>query len=182
MTTQEIQKAIGKMQVLKFHSPVIENFTPFWRWEYDVLSISKSQMLCEFEVKISRSDFNKQKEKTKMDAYSREIISGKSFGWHGGIAQVPNYFSYCCPTGLIKESEIPKFAGLYYCENGEITEIQTPKRLHSHKFNLDRVKEKMLRYFSERTLLGGCRMTYENKESSRRWQEYNKIEPALNVE
>jgi len=41
MTTKEIQKLVGRMQVLKFHSPVIENYTRLGN-EMDVMSMNKS--------------------------------------------------------------------------------------------------------------------------------------------
>lgn len=159
--TKEIQRQIAKMQVLKYHI-VIENFTPFHKYEYDVMSISKSDMICEFEVKVSRSDFKRQKEATKQFNYSKAITNGRAEQLDKSILLVPNYFSYCCPDGLIKEDEIPKFAGLYYLKDGVICEARSPKRIHSHIFKQEVIKEKILRYYSERTYLGGCRMTYDN--------------------
>lgn len=176
---KEIQKLIAKMQVLKHHI-VIENFTPFHRYEYDVMSISKSEMVCEFEIKVSRSDFKTQKEKTKQFNYSKQITDGRAEQLDKSKVLVPNYFSYCCPDGLIKEDEVPKFAGLYYLKDGIIREIKSPKRIHSHNFKLEVIKEKILRYYSERTYLGGCRMTYENGIATKHWQEHLAYQEKLN--
>ena len=105
MKTREIELLIGKTQVLKGHSPVcrsVKSLLSFW--EHDVISLSGNGMLYEFEVKISRSDFLKEKNKKyKWECYQLPLTD-----------KCPNYFFYVCKEGLIKESEIPEFAGLIY--------------------------------------------------------------------
>jgi len=163
MTTKEIQKSIGKMKVLSFHTPVCENVKYLLHhWEMDVMSISKSGMMYEYEVKISRSDFKADLKKNKQHYYKKENLMKI---W------TPNYFSYACPTDLIKIEEIPDYAGLYYCENGEVSEIRKPKRLHDTVHNRIKILEKICRVNSERQFLDGCRMTYENKEYKKRVDE-----------
>lgn len=165
MTTKDIQTLLAKKQVLMYHSPVIENIQPFFRYEYDVLSISKSGMICEFEVKISRSDFLKIKEVQKQIIYGLpQRKDGRTFHDCLGWTDVPNYFSYCCPEGLIDPIEIPAFSGLYYCNGDNIWEVKKPKQIHKHTFKTDRIFKKIMRYYSERNYLGGCRLTYENKK------------------
>lgn len=155
MTTSQIQKEIGKMQVLKFHSPVCENVKYLINdFELDVMSVSKSGMLYEFEVKISRSDFLADKKKRKHDFY-------KLFPEHQ-----PNYFSYACPTDLIKLNEIGSSVGLYYVDENGVTEIQSPKIIHKNLHNKNKILEKICRVTSERHFLNGCRMTYNNKKST----------------
>jgi len=156
--TKEIQKALGKYLVLQGHEAVCENFSH--RFEYDVASMSKSGMLSEYEVKVSRADFkkdfNKGKRKgvTKFDMYSAPAI----YDWH-----CPNFFSYVCPYGLIVVDEIPSFAGLYYFTDGEITLVRSPKRIHSSKRDIEKIKIKMLRMIVQRLYIGGTMMTYKNK-------------------
>lgn len=152
-TTKQIQLAVGKMQVLKFHSPVCENVKYLINdFELDVMSISKSGMLYEFEVKISRSDFLADKKKRKHEFY-------KNYPNYQ-----PNYFSYACPKDLITLNEIGSNCGLYYFEDGEITEIRPPKRIHKSVHDKNKVLEKVCRITSERKFLDGCRMTYNNKK------------------
>jgi len=166
MTTKEIQKAIGKMQVLKFHSPVCENVKYLISdFELDVISISKSGMLYEFEVKISRSDFTADKKKKKHSFYA-----------HIAPDRSPNYFSYACPKDLIKPSEIGSGVGLYYVDGEDVIEIQSPKRRHKILHDRDKILEKICRINSERQFLGGCRMTYNNKESDKKYDELMKKE------
>lgn len=152
-TTKQIQLAVGKMQVLKFHSPVCENVKYLINdFELDVMSISKSGMLYEFEVKISRSDFLADKKKRKHEFY-------KTYPNYQ-----PNYFSYVCPKDLITLNEIGSNCGLYYFEDGEITEIRPPKRIHKSVHDRNKILEKICRITSERKFLDGCRMTYNNKK------------------
>jgi len=159
MTTKDIQKAIGKMQVLKFHTPVCENVKYLiGDFELDVVSISKSGMLYEFEVKISRSDFMADKKKRKHIFYTERPDRS------------PNYFSYACPKDLIKPSEIGSGVGLYYIDGEDVIEIQSPKRRHKIIHDINEISKKICRINSERQFLGGCRMTYDNKESDKRWE------------
>lgn len=152
-TTKQIQLAIGKMQTLKFHSPVCENVKYLINdFELDVMSISKSGMLYEFEVKVSRSDFLADKKKRKHEFY--KIYPNRQ----------PNYFSYACPKHLINLNEIGSNCGLYYFDNGEITEIRPPKRIHKSVYDRNKILEKICRITSERKFLNGCRMTYNNKK------------------
>ena len=152
---------IGKMQVLKFHSPVAENIKYLISdFELDVISVSKSGMLCEFEVKISRGDFKADAKKRKHVFYSQKPELS------------PNYFSYACPKDLIKVSEIGTGVGLYYVDNGEVIEVQAPKRLHAKIHDRIKILEKICRVNSERQFLGACRLTYENKELIKRTAKY----------
>ncbi len=160
--TKTIQTEIGKMQVLKHHIAV-ENIQLLTSFECDVASIGKSGMIYEFEVKISRADFIKDKSKkykwankSKFDIYQTEPD------------KAPNFFSYCCPQGLINEIEIPSFSGLYYFNGNEIIEVRKPKQLHNVKHDLSKIHVKILRVNSERMFLGCCRLTYENREIKKR--------------
>ena len=157
--TKKIQIAIGKIQVLKFHNPVIENISHLLAHEMDLMSISKSGMMCEFEVKISRSDFKADSKKRKWYWFEEPHVN-----------YCPNYFSYVCPKDLIKIDEVQDYAGLYYYEEDEIIEIKKPKRLHKEIYDRNRIIEKVNRLNSERQFLGCARLTYENnliKENNR---------------
>lgn|SRR3990167_5702430 len=160
--TYKIQKSVGKMQTLKHHIVVVENIIPLCNNnEMDIMSISKSGMMYEFEVKISRADF-------KAD------IKKKKWYWHKQphVQMCPNYFSYCCPDGLIAINEIPPYCGLYYFIDNELKEIRKPKRLHKEIGDIPKIKDKVLRLTSERIFLGCARLTYENnliKERHKQW-------------
>jgi hypothetical protein len=161
--TKDIQILVGKMQVLKFHSPVCENVKYLINdFELDVISYSKSGMLYEFEVKISRGDFKADLKKRKHKFYSQLPERG------------PNYFSYVCPKDLIKQSEVGTGVGLYYIDNDEVIEIQAPKRLHKIIHDKVKILEKICRVNSERQFLGSCRLTFENKDNIAKKAKYFK--------
>lgn len=130
MTTKEIQLEIGKMQVLKFHSPVCENVTHN-DFEMDIMSLSKSGMLYEFEVKISRSDFVSDKKKRKHVYYLTYP------------ERQPNYFSYACPKDLITLNEIGSNVGLYYVDELGVTEIRPPKIIHKTLHDKNKILKKI---------------------------------------
>lgn len=151
--TKTLQKAIGKMQVLKYHNPVCENIGALLLYiEMDVMSISKAGLIYEFEVKISEADFKADAKKRKWKYYLKE----------GYEKFTPNYFSYVCPKDMISISEIPDYAGLYYYDDGDLIECRKPKRIHKEKCDKKHIIEKVSRITSERHFLGCARLTYEN--------------------
>ena len=161
--TKEIQMAVGKMQVLKSHYPVVENLArALCGYEMDVVSFSKSGYLYEFEVKISRADFKADAKKGKMEVY----------GVDNRVS--PNYFSYVCPDGMIKPEEIDSRAGLFYYKDGQLDAIRWPKFIHKDKHDRSDFVERINRLITERHFLGCARLTYENrlaKESYERWKK-----------
>jgi hypothetical protein len=175
MTTKEIQQLVGKMQVLKFHSPVCENVSNWIsNWEFDVLSVSKSDMVYEFEIKISRADF-KADIKKKCRYYNDNGITLTKHEYYAdprNHISTPNYYSYVCPDGLIKLAEVPLAAGLYYVVDGELVEKRRPKRLHKHIHDRTKLVEKICRLTSERLFLGGARMTFENRNTATAYDKY----------
>ena len=82
-------------------------------WECDILEITKAGYTYEYEVKVSRRDFNIDSLKRRSYG-SREkkydvLRSGKRV----------NYFSYIVPEGLISPEDVPDFAGLIYARGYE---------------------------------------------------------------
>lgn len=152
MSTSEIQQLICKSELLK-RNLVCENVEHLLCWECDVLSLSKSGYLSEFEVKVSRSDFLAEKKKIR----KWELMQAQD------ERTCPNYFWYVCPEGLILEAEIPVYAGLIYIKLDGIEIQKTAKLLHKGKKGRDKVLTKFCRISSERIYLGGCRMAYDNR-------------------
>ena len=151
--TAEIIKAIGKRQVLRSHTPVVANVTTMFDWEVDLFSVNKAGMTYEFEVKISRSDFLRDKKKKKWAMYD----------WKDK-KRLPNYMAYVCPSGLINIDEIPDFFGLFYYENGEITPIKPPKQIHDTVKDFNEINMKIARMYSQREFLGRTLISHLNKE------------------
>lgn len=162
--TTEIIKAIGKRQVLRSHTPVVANITTMFNWEVDLFSVNKQGMTYEFEVKISRSDFLRDKKKKKWAMYE----------WKKKV-KLPNYMAYVCPTGLIRVEEIPPFCGLFYYENGEITEIKSPNKIHDTVKDFNEINMKIARMYSQREFLGRTLISHLNKEIRERNEERLKV-------
>lgn len=160
LTTKEIQAIVGKNRVLARHECVCENVSHIIPYrEIDVMSI-KSGLVYEYEVKISRGDFiaDKKKKKHKFTGHGDKNVLIPSFN--------PNYFYYVCPEGMISENEIPQYAGLYYIIDGELCRVRKANLYNTHKHDLIKIQEKLLRLHQERYFLGGALMTYKNRLSA----------------
>jgi hypothetical protein len=107
-------------------------------FEADILSVTKTAFLHEFEIKISRSDFLKESTKKKWKYYENNKYC-------------PNYFWYVCEEALIKPDEIKDFAGLIYVTKNKIKVVKNPKRLHSGKCNM-KTYRKVIRSLSFKLL------------------------------
>ena len=151
--TKEIIAAIGKRQVLRNHTPVVANVTTIFDWECDVLSVGKGGSTYEFEVKISRSDFLRDKKKRKWNCQRRMLPQN-----------TPNYMIYVCPDGLIQLNEIPDFSGLYYFKDGELIEVRSPVQRHKIKKDINEIQMKVARMYSQREFLGRTLISHLNKE------------------
>lgn len=162
--TKDIIKALGKRQVLRDHTPVVANITTMFDWEVDLFSVNKGGMTYEFEVKISRADFLRDKKKKKWEM----------FKWKPK-EKLPNYVSFACPEGLIKINEIPKACGLYYYHNGEITEVRAPRQIHDVKKNSYDINFKIARMYSQREFLDGCtllgHLNKEIRQRTKKWED-----------
>ena len=119
---------------LKGHSPISTHVTISQMSECDCISISKSDYIYEYEIKISRADFKKDFTKIKHTNIINEnytkVRKGETF------YLLPNYFSFVTPKDLIKIEEVPDYAGLIYMnEDGSFEVIRKPKLLHNTKAN-----------------------------------------------
>ena len=122
----------------------------------------------EIEIKISRSDyFNDFKKKEKHSiletaAYEKPVrrrrydpISGKNILVEESSKTIewnfrPNKFYYCVPTGLIKESDLPTYAGLMYSDGNSIETIKEAKFIHKEKLKLeDKLCDKFYYYWKD---------------------------------
>ena len=100
--------------------------------EADVLMVTKARMVYEYEIKTSRADFKKDFSKVrKHQIYSSDrpyLLKYRNYPLK------PNHFYYVCVEGLIKPTEIPKYAGLIYITTeGFVHYIKKAPKLHSYK-------------------------------------------------
>jgi len=124
----------------KGHSPITSHFSGHGMGECDVLSISKSDFIYEYEVKISRADFKKDFKKDK-----HRLITEKKFTIDRKITEnniiitdplilVANYFYFVTPTNLVTADEVPTYAGLMYMnEKGLFEVIKKAPFIHKTK-------------------------------------------------
>jgi len=120
MTEKDIQKRLALSIDTRRHPFQIANGYVY-NWESDYWTLDTNGMAREYEIKVSRQDFNKDAAKMK----HLDMPAG----------QGPNYFYYVCPANLIKPEEVSKGYGLiYYSERG-LELIKRPSKLHSFQFS-----------------------------------------------
>ncbi len=132
--SKNIEAALCMYLYLKGHSPISTHITISEMQECDVISISKSDYIYEYEVKISKADFKKDFIKEKHS----HIVNEKYTKTRKGqlMYLLPNYFNFVTPKDLISINDVPDYAGLIYMnEDGTFDIIKKPKLLHSIKAN-----------------------------------------------
>lgn len=146
------------------------NFSGSGFQECDVIAVTKSMIVTEFEVKISRADFKKDFKKGK-----HQYLSGKL---SNDYRNIPNRFFFVCPTGLIKVEEVPEHAGLIYVKlftltdqdkrHFEIELIKPAPLIHRDKAGPELIF-RICQSLTQRMIFGCALMTYRNKRS---WENY----------
>ena len=143
--SKNIEAQLSMYLYEKKHSPITTRFTGHGLSECDVISISKSDYIYEYEIKISRSDFkadfNKKKHKLMLerDCTKDRIIKENNIMITDTWYQTPNYFNFVVPNGLVSIDEIPEYSGLIYVDNmGKFEIIKKAPLIHkikaSHSF------------------------------------------------
>ena len=107
-------------------------------WESDFFHQARSWFTTEFEVKISRSDFHKDKTKIKKHLIIETWKYQCPEKWEVEHKCRPNRFYYVVPADLVTVDEIPKYAWLIYMRGSRMTIIKKAPLLHSEKLNLDK--------------------------------------------
>lgn len=165
MTAKEIQFELCKFLAVSGIELICENIsTPLC--EIDVAAITRAGIFTDYEIKISKSDF--KKDLSKVSKHSHYISHKREVFY-----QVPHYFYYVCPAGLIQSSELPKHAGLIYFSDGIFKWIVPAKRLHRDKIEVEKITNKMLRLHVQRKYIGSAMLTYKNKLIN---EQYNKTQ------
>lgn len=152
MTSKEIYKALNIYYQPRAYY-CVENIYAFCQYykETDFLIINNNGYIQDFEVKTSRADF---KNDVKNKPLKHSILEtgnitlpytyfrDKEKYLPGELipCQRPNKFWFITPDNLVKESEVPHYAGLVYVlESGEIKKIKEAPFLHKEKINLESV-------------------------------------------
>lgn len=127
-TEEYIQERLNSFFAMSTQKYNMDNLYVF-AWESDKLIETRSGLLYEFEIKVSRSDY-KNDFKNKQDKHA--ILEGKREHlpkydkilnqnkpiwekyYRTSSYKKPNYFYYAVPEGLITKDEVPDYAGLVY--------------------------------------------------------------------
>lgn len=136
MTEQSIQKIIRKTYVSTLknrgqgHKVCISNVY-LYEWESDLITITRSNSIWEFEVKIRKYDYLKDFDKSEKH---------NALNTMSDLTAIPNRFWYVCPEDMIAQEDMPNYAGLMYvCKSGMNKYLRTIKKapqLHNER-NLD---------------------------------------------
>lgn len=109
----EKEERLSSKIIRKLYSNLCSRYFPIvpnsyvYAWESDLLAISKTNYATEYEVKISRNDFKADFKKDKKHQFISDAFKYKFSSY-----ELPNYFYYATPPGLLNKSEIPPYAGL----------------------------------------------------------------------
>lgn len=94
------------------------NYTPAGWWECDLFAVTDSDYFVEYEIKISRSDFFNDAKKEDQSRASR-VLQRQGLPAptkHTKLASKdvvgPSRFFFVTPAGMLKDEEIPEWAGL----------------------------------------------------------------------
>lgn len=100
-------------------------------WESDYLTITRSGIAYECEIKISKQDFLNDSKK-----HNKHVIIAEGRLPKGR----PNYFYYAVPDGLISVEDVPEHAGLVYVTPYGIRIVKKAKKVHDGKFDYEETK------------------------------------------
>jgi len=163
MKANEVQEYVQKMLFEQSHNIQALNYHRSGYYESDILAITKSMLVTEVEVKVSRADFFADfKKKMKHYKLANRLINKN---WI-----IPNRFYFACPEGLIKIEEIPEYAGLIYVASFNPYIAKVAPILHREKAS-QRLIMGMLENLTAKTIFGCQYMTYKNRESKRIFEE-----------
>ena len=126
-TEEYIQNKLNWFFAISTQKYVLENLYVF-KWESDKLIETRSGLIYEFEIKVTRSDFKNdfkkedkhvilEGKKEHLPAYDKVLDRWKSLHeeyYRTSRYKKPNYFYYAVPEGMISVDEVPEYAGLVY--------------------------------------------------------------------
>lgn len=132
----------------KQHSPISTHFKGYGLAECDVISISKSNYIYEYEVKISRSDFKadfkklKHKLMTEGSGFKEKLVKENNIFIKDIWYLTPNYFSFVVPENLISIEEVPIYAGLIYITTDlQFIVVKKAPLLHKEKASYNFIRQ-----------------------------------------
>jgi hypothetical protein len=147
VVSKNIEASLVMYLYEKQHSPISTHFKGYGLSECDVISISKSDYIYEYEVKISKSDFKADFKKDKHKLMENAGVKEKVIKENNIIIKdiwylTPNYFSFVVPEDLISIQDIPDYAGLIYMTTDlKFNIIKKPPLLHKEKASYNFIRQ-----------------------------------------
>lgn len=124
MNESKIQRILTRYLVReKNHKIVAPNITNIFGWECDLISVTPANLIHEFEIKISRSDYLADAKKAKHFIMANKIHTSRRFA---------NYFWYVASFDL-PLSDLRSHAGLISIAGGVIRILKPAPKLHAQK-------------------------------------------------
>jgi hypothetical protein len=154
ITAKTIQAALYDRCSKLRHVLMLPNFHLFW--EADFVTVTRANLIYEFEVKISLADFRADAKKEKHQFYNGTVKHSRT---------LPNFFAYVVPQELTAKviSNLPAHAGLmeviHHGDSGPLRQpfahwVTKPPRLHdkpiSQELLLRMARSLMFRFYDLR--------------------------------
>ena len=137
-TEKDIQLALWRKFI---NSVAVVPNAMFYHWESDLLVVSRSMYVTEYEIKISVSDFRADAKKERAELIQMEYYRpGWDFGGDPIKVGRPNRFYYVMPEDIAFKITVPDWAGLMVLRKPRyLSEVKRPKRLHNEKIEHEQV-------------------------------------------
>lgn len=119
-----VRRRWGQGKIMPHYSP------PGW-WECDICEITEAGYMHEYEIKMSRSDFKRDADKSDRSVKKHTLLAA-------GERRGPSRFSFIVPKGLVTLDEVPAWAGLIEARaidkfNVSFSIARAAPRLHGEK-------------------------------------------------
>jgi len=128
-TEATILKAIHNYFSSGYKYSIKNSFIFRFDWESDYFCVNREGYTFEIEAKISEVDFKNDFKKEKHKLFIQNINKRLR----------PNKFYYAVPRDLIKEEEIPDYAGLIYVDDSHATIIKRAPFIHKEKYDYRKI-------------------------------------------
>jgi len=136
MDEKIIQNTLQVFWAGRGHDLIIPNF--YLTYESDLLSVTKSGFIHEFEIKCTKSDFKRDfKNKSDKHFYLKAALEKEQIKVVRYQHMVANYFWFVAPENLLDINDIPKYSGFIEISENDFgpwcREQRRAPRLHSDK-------------------------------------------------
>lgn len=166
MKVNKIEDIVMKHYAQLGHTPITTKYTGLGIGEADVISITKTGFINEFEIKRSRSDYladfrNKSYKHKAMSERTGAELRPSGNIWYFSA----NKFWFVVPENLITLDEIPEYAGLIYINENSLSIIKNAPRLHKYKAT-EELYKRIAHNLMNKLIYGCSYMNYQRKENN----------------